>query len=125
VRVLVVDDQEMFRTVAHAVVDATPGFVLAGEAADGQEALAAVERCGPELVLLDVRMPGMDGIEVARRLDASHPELAVVLISIDELADLPSAAAKPRAVPLMRKQDFSPRVLRILWDTHRRSAASA
>jgi DNA-binding NarL/FixJ family response regulator len=117
--VLVVDDQELFRTVAHAVVDATPGFVLVGEAADGQEALAAVERCDPELVLLDVRMPVMDGIEVARRLDVSHPELAVVLISIDELADLPSAAADPCAVPLVRKQDFSPRLLQAIWDVHR------
>jgi DNA-binding NarL/FixJ family response regulator len=122
--VLVVDDQELFRTVAHAVVDATPGFVLVGEAADGQEALAAVERCDPELVLLDVRMPVMDGIEVARRLDVSHPELAVVLISIDELADLRSTAADARAVPLVRKQDFSPRLLRAIWDVHRRSAVS-
>jgi DNA-binding NarL/FixJ family response regulator len=118
--VLVVDDQELFRTVAHAVIDATPGFVLVGEAAGGEEALVAVDRCVPELVLLDVRMPGMDGIEVARRLDVSHPELAVILISIDELADLPAAAAKPRAVPLVRKQDFSPRLLRMIWDVHRR-----
>jgi two-component system, NarL family, invasion response regulator UvrY len=118
--VLVVDDQELFRSVARAVVDATPGFVLAGEAAGGQEALSAVDRCEPELVLLDVRMPGMDGIEVARRLDRSHPELVVVLISIDELADLSSAAAKPRAVPLVRKQDFSCRLLRTIWEAHRR-----
>ena|SRR5215203_3627313 len=117
VRVLTVDDQQPFRGVAREVIDATPGFEAVGEAASGQEALAAVERLSPQLVLLDVRMPGMDGIEVARRLAEAHPETVVVLISMEEGIDVPSAA-QLRAVPLVRKQDFGPRLLRRLWQTH-------
>ena len=118
VRVLTVDDQSRFRGVARDVIEATPGFEAVGEASSGPEALAAVERLAPGLVLLDVRMPGMDGIEVARRLQASHPETVVVLISIEEPIDLPSAAQLGDRVPLMRKQDFGPRMLRELWREH-------
>ena len=118
VRVLTVDDQPRFRGVARDVIDATPGFEPIGEAENGEEALLAVDRLDPELVLLDVRMPGIDGIEVARRLHASHPQTLVVLITIEEALDLPSAAQFGDAVPLVRKQDFGPRLLRKLWREH-------
>src|SRR5215211_40787 len=117
VRVLTVDDQELFRGVARDVIDATPGFEAVGEAASGEEALEAVARLSPELVLLDVRMPGMDGLEVARRLTAAHARTLVVLISIEEGIDVPSAAQLD-TVPLVRKQDFGPRLLRRLWQEH-------
>jgi DNA-binding NarL/FixJ family response regulator len=120
VRVLTVDDQEMFRRVAEDVIAATPGFEAVGEAANGEEALAAVDRLAPQLVLCDVRMPGLDGIEVARRLAATHPETVVVLISIGERADLPAALQLGAAVPLVRKQDFGPVLLRRLWREHGR-----
>jgi DNA-binding NarL/FixJ family response regulator len=117
VRVLTVDDQELFRGVARDVIEATPGFEAVGEAASGEEALEAVERLSPELVLVDVRMPGMDGLEVARRLTAAHARTLVVLISIEEGIDVPSAAQLD-TVPLVRKQDFGPRLLRRLWQEH-------
>jgi CheY-like chemotaxis protein len=68
VRVLTVDDQAVFRRIADDVIAATQGFEAVGEAGGGDEALEAVQRLAPDLVLLDVRMPGVDGIEVARRL---------------------------------------------------------
>ena len=120
VRVLTVDDQELFRQVAEDVIAATPGFEAVGEAASGEEALAAVDRLAPQLVLCDVRMPGLDGIEVARRLGATHPETVVVLISIGERADLPAVLQVGDAVPLVRKQDFGPVLLRRLWREHGR-----
>jgi DNA-binding NarL/FixJ family response regulator len=123
VRVLTVDDQAVFRGVARDVIDATPGFEAVGEAASGAEGLEAVERLSPQLVLLDVRMPGMDGIEVAQRLAATHPETVVVLISIEEGIDVPSAAQLD-TVPLVRKQDFGPRLLRRLWKEHAPPAAA-
>jgi CheY-like chemotaxis protein len=119
VRVLTVDDQVIFRQVAREVIVATDGFDAVGEAASGEEALDAVERLAPQLVLLDVRMPGMDGIEVARQLVACHPEVVVVLISLEESVDLPSAGQLGRLVPFVRKQDFGPKLLRRLWSEHR------
>ncbi len=120
VRVLTVDDQAVFRSIAGDVIAATDGFEGVGEAQSGYEALEAVQRLSPDLVLLDVRMPGLDGIEVARRIVASRSDVVVVLISIDELADLPSTADLGGAVPLIRKQDFGPRLLRRLWTEHGR-----
>ena len=118
VRVLTVDDQAVFRRIADDVIAATEGFEAVGEAGSGDEALEAVERLAPDLVLLDVRMPGVDGIEVARRLVANGCDAVVVLISVDEMVDLPSAAEFGRAVPLVRKQDFGPRLLRRIWTEH-------
>ena len=114
VRVLTIDDQAIFRSLARDVINATPGFASVGEAADGESGIEAVERLRPDLVLLDVRMPGLSGIEVARRLAETHPEAVVVLISIEERIDVPSAA-QLSAVPLVRKQDFGPRLLLRLW----------
>ena len=119
VRVLTIDDQAIFRSLARDVIEATPGFESVGDAADGEAGIEAVGKLGPDLVLLDVRMPGMGGIEVARRLVASHPEVVVVLISIEERIDVPSAAQLD-AVPLVRKQDCGPRLLRRLWSERRR-----
>lgn len=120
VRVLTVDDQALFRGIAREVIDATPGFEVAGEATCGEEALTAVEDLAPQLVLVDVRMPGMDGVDVARHLAANHPETVVVLISIEESVDVPSAAQLTGKVPFVRKRDFGPALLRGLWAAHGR-----
>ena len=119
VRVLTIDDQAIFRSLARDVIAATKGFAAVGDAPGGEEGLEAVAKLAPDLVLVDVRMPGMSGIEVARRLVATHPEVVVVLISIEERIDVPSAAQLD-AVPLVRKQDFGPRLLRRLWAERRR-----
>jgi len=111
---MTVDDQEVFRSVARAVVDATPGFESVGEPASGEEALGLVNAAKPELVLVDVRMPGLGGIETARRLKASHPELTIVLVSVED----PPEEARSGDVPFARKQDFGPRLLRTLWEAH-------
>jgi DNA-binding NarL/FixJ family response regulator len=118
VGVLVVDDQLVFRHVARLVVEATPDFVLLGEAASGEHALAAIEELHPDLVLMDVRMPGMDGIEAAARLHEADPGPVVVLISIDEPPNIPARAASCGAAELVRKQDFGPDLLRRVWRAH-------
>ena len=81
VGVLTVDDQAAFRQVAREVIEATAGFVPLGEAASGEEALALADVVTPDLVVLDVQMPGIGGLETARRLSASHPTATIVLIS--------------------------------------------
>jgi DNA-binding NarL/FixJ family response regulator len=123
VGVLVVDDQLVFRQVAHEVIDATEDFELLGEAASGQHALVADAELSPDLVLLDVRMPGMDGIETAARLRAQHPESVVVLITVEEPPNLPAGLFSCGAAAWVRKQDFGPALLRQIWSAHGPRAA--
>jgi CheY-like chemotaxis protein len=82
VRVLVVDDHEVAREALCDVVSATRGFELVGAVASGPEALElVVSAAAPQLVLLDVQMPGMDGIETARRIGRLGRDVTVVLLS--------------------------------------------
>jgi DNA-binding NarL/FixJ family response regulator len=115
--VLVVDDQVVFREAARAVIAATPEFELVGEATCGEHGLAAAEGLHPDLVLLDVRMPGMDGIETAARMRSAEPAAVIVLISVEDPQDIPGAASSG-AAELVRKQDFGPALLRRLWRTY-------
>jgi two-component system response regulator EvgA len=79
-RILVVDDHPSFRSSARALL-AAEGYEVVGEAEDGAAALAAVDELAPELVLLDIQLPDIDGFDVARRLLARDPTLRIVLIS--------------------------------------------
>jgi two-component system, NarL family, invasion response regulator UvrY len=118
--VLVVDDQVVFRQVAHEVIDATDEFELLGEAASGAHALIAMTELAPDLVLLDVRMPDMDGIETAARLHAQDPGPVIVLITVEEAPNLPAGLSSCGAAELVRKQDFGPALLRRVWRAHGR-----
>jgi DNA-binding NarL/FixJ family response regulator len=118
VAVLTVDDQAVFRSVASDVIAATPGFESVGEARSGEEALGAVERVHPDLVLIDVRMPGIGGVEAARRIVSAHPRTVVVLISIEDPEEVARDARLCGVAELVRKQDFGPALLRSLWEAH-------
>jgi DNA-binding NarL/FixJ family response regulator len=111
VRVLVVDDQEPFRLAAAAVVDTTPGFVLAGEAGTGEDALESVRHLRPDVVLLDVVLPGIDGWATADLIRTGHPSVRLVLLSTYDGVDQyqRAAAAGLRFVP---KDRFDADVLR-------------
>jgi DNA-binding NarL/FixJ family response regulator len=119
---VVVDDQPVFREVAREVIAMTPGFEMIGEAPSGDRAIATVDALRPDLVLLDVRMPGKDGIETASDLHLGHPDVVVVLVSVEEPPHLPLGVAASGAVELVRKQDFGPSLLRRLWQSHRPGA---
>jgi two-component system, NarL family, invasion response regulator UvrY len=118
VRVVTVDDQAVFRATARDVVDATPGFTSLGEFGSGEEAITAIPELCPELVLVDVRMPGMDGIETTRRIKFTASSTVVVLVSVEERANLPEDVATSGAAALVSKQDFGPALLRSLWLVH-------
>jgi DNA-binding NarL/FixJ family response regulator len=120
VTVVTVDDQDVFRVAARDVIEATPGFESVGEAGSCAEALAIIDDVQPRLALVDVRMPGTDGVETAARIRETHPEVVVVLISIEERSGVPSTAADCGAVALVRKQDFGPALLQGLWASHGR-----
>jgi DNA-binding NarL/FixJ family response regulator len=81
VRVLIVDDVMPFRRVARAVIDASEGFEAVGEAGSGEEAVLAVDQLRPDLVLMDVNLPGIDGLEATRQiLSQSRLATPVVLL---------------------------------------------
>jgi DNA-binding NarL/FixJ family response regulator len=84
-RVLIADDQALVRSGLTLVIEAQPDMEVAGEAKDGREALAQCRRLAPDVALLDVRMPGLDGLEVARRLVRDQPATRVVMLTTFDL----------------------------------------
>ena len=118
VSVLVVDDQAPFRLAARAVLRRTEGFELVGEAADGEDALAQARELHPSLVLMDINMPGMNGIEATRRLLAEAPDTKVFLCSTYQRSDLPPEAEDSGFAAYVNKEDLGPDLLQRLWREH-------
>jgi DNA-binding NarL/FixJ family response regulator len=118
VTILAVDDHQAFRDVLRDLIAAAPGFLLVGEARSGEEATRAIDLLSPQLVLMDVTMPGIGGIAAARHIVNRHPDVAVVLISVDDLSLHPEVVAFGNAVAFARKQDLRPQKLRELWEMH-------
>jgi DNA-binding NarL/FixJ family response regulator len=112
VKVLVVDDQEPFRLAAAAVIGAADGFELVGWAATGEASVAAVVTLQPDLVLMDVQLPGIDGPEATRQIRARRPAVRVLLVSSAEA--LPDAEACG-AMGYLAKRRLSPARLQAAW----------
>jgi len=100
---------------AKAVLRRLPCFELAGEASSGPEAIELVEALRPALVLMDINMPEMNGIEATRRIVSAHPEVVVFLCSTYDVADLPPGAAASGASAYLNKERFGAETLRQLW----------
>ena len=115
VPVLIVDDQAPFRRAARAVVTATPGFEVVGEAESGEEAVELADALSPGLVLMDINLPGINGIEATRRITAAHPRAVVMLLSTYQAGDIPPDAGDSGAAQYVHKEEFGPAVVRDVW----------
>jgi len=105
-RVFIADDHEGYRSGVARLVAEHPSLEVVGQASDGEEALAGIVACQPDVALLDVRMPGMNGIEVCRRLQAegTAPHARIVLITGTPDPVLSTQAAEAGAVALLGKE---------------------
>ena len=124
VRVLVVDDQPPFRRAANAVCSMTSGFNVVGEAESGEDAVEKAAALGPDLILMDINLPGINGIEATRRICEARPGTIVVLLSTYKAEDLPGDARQSGAVAYVNKEEFAPNILQDLWSTRADGALS-
>ena len=116
VSVLIVDDQLPFRAVARTVIGLTEGFVVTAEAESAEDAIAAVDADPPDLVLMDINLPGINGIDATRHIRTAHPHTHVILLSTYSEADLPADARSCGAIAYVHKEDFGPALVRDLWE---------
>ena len=128
VRVLIVDDQAPFRDAARAVVEATDGFEVVGESGTGEASIEVATQLTPDLVLMDVNLPGINGLEATRRILAGSSRAIVMLLSTYEEEEYASRAAECGASAYIAKSRFDPDRLAGAWaaasgtDGQRRSA---
>jgi DNA-binding NarL/FixJ family response regulator len=94
-RVMIVDDSEMARQGIRMILESDPAFEVVGECASGEEALAMTEQWMPDLILMDIRMPGMGGLEATKRIKEKFPYVKVVVVTVsDDIAHLFDALKK-------------------------------
>lgn len=108
VRVLVVDDQVPFRRAAAEMLSHVAGLELVGEAGTGEEGVELALRLEPHLVLMDVRLPGIDGAEATQQILAARPETVVVLVSTYPRSHLPAGIATCGAALFLPKEQLDP-----------------
>ncbi len=117
--VLAVDDQPVFLRAVRELINATAGMFVLGEAACGEEAVELVESLHPDLVLMDVCMPGLGGVEAAREIKAAHPSTIVALLSTTHPDELSCQGGSCPADALLWKSDLRPSVLEEIWQRYR------
>jgi DNA-binding NarL/FixJ family response regulator len=116
VRVLIVDDQEPFRLAARMVVEATDGFEVIGEVETGEASVDAANELDPDLVLMDVNLPGINGLEATRQILAEpHHRVVILLLSTYEEEEYAPRAAECGAAAYIPKSSFGPDRLAEAW----------
>ncbi len=110
-RVLIVDDHPPFRRAARRVIDAMASYQVVGEATSGEEAVTLAESLRADLVLMDVKMPGIGGIEATRRIVDHSPDRLIILLSSYRREDVPAAVRSCGALAYLPKEAFGARAL--------------
>lgn len=116
VRVVIVDDQEPFRIAARMVVELTDGFEVVGEAETGEASVELARRLQPDLVLMDVNLPGMNGLEATRRILSETPATRVLVLSTYEPQVYERQAVESGAIAYISKSAFGPDALVEAWE---------
>ena len=117
ISVLIVDDQDTFRATARMVVDFTDGFEVIGEALNGEDAVRQFAALEPDLVLMDIMMPGMDGIEATRRIRSTAPNARVIVLSTYDADEYQVRALDAGAIAFISKSNFGPAGLIGAWES--------
>ena len=112
IRVLIAEDNDRFRRGLRALLEVTPDTEIAGEAADGAEAVALAEQLQPDVILMDLRMPGMDGIEATRRILETSPHIGILMLTMFEDDDSVFAAMRAGARGYLLKGALKAEILR-------------
>jgi len=117
VRVLVADDSRPFLDAAVDVVNVTAGFELVGTAGSGEEAVNLARSTRPDLVLLDLRMPGIDGREAGSQIGAARPETKIVLMTADSGRSFHVPEQMSSSCAVIEKRRLTPAVLTAVWES--------
>jgi DNA-binding NarL/FixJ family response regulator len=115
VRVLIVDDQEPFRLAARTVVELTDGFEVVGEAETGEDSVAMTADLHPDLVLMDVNLPGINGLEATKQILAGSDSVVVIMLSTYEAEEYAPRATEAGAAAYIPKAEFGPDRLEEAW----------
>jgi len=123
IRVLLVDDQQLIRVGFRLVLEAEADIVVVGEAGDGHEAIAQASELRPDLVLMDVRMPGLDGIAATAAIVRQHPETRVLVLTTFDLDEYAFGAIRAGASGFLLKDVQRDEMIAALRSVHRGDAA--
>jgi len=104
-RILIVDDHEVVREGVKRVLEGEDRFEVCGEAADGPAAIQEADRLKPDLVVMDLRIPGLDGLQATRRILATHPQIRVLVFTIEETEQMAQEALRAGAKGFLSKAD--------------------
>ncbi|MFT4214579.1 MAG: response regulator transcription factor [Microbacterium sp.] len=125
IRILLADDQELIRVGFRLVLEAEPGFEVVGEAGDGEQAVAATVRLRPDVVLMDVRMPHLDGVAATARIVADHPATRVLVLTTFDLDEYALGALRAGASGFLLKDAQRHELVGAIRAVHRGDATLA
>lgn len=112
IRILIADDHALVREGIRRVLDEDPGFDVVAEASDGRKALESIEATDPDVAILDISMPELSGLDVARRLREERPALKVIILSMHDESEYVMRAVHAGAAGYLLKDDAGPALLR-------------